>query len=160
MVVIALFFVAVPALRHRLVGGGAAVVSEEIEGTEGTFGGHVEEVVEEQDRFGDSFATDLREAFDRQDPASEPTQSESVAAATETESAENEEYSGNLIGVNINADPWAHVEVDGVYVGLTPLADVRLTPGLHRIRARLPDGKIVERDVQIDDANRHIAIAP
>jgi hypothetical protein len=69
-------------------------------------------------------------------------------------------YSGSLIPVDINADPWAHVEVDGVYVGLTPLADVRLTPGAHQIRARLPDGQVVERNVQVNSANRHIAIGP
>lgn len=55
-----------------------------------------------------------------------------------------------VVAVNINARPWAHIEVDGREVGLTPLADLPLSPGEHRFRARLPDGRVVERTASID----------
>jgi MSHA biogenesis protein MshM len=64
--------------------------------------------------------------------------------------------SGTL-AVNLNAVPWARVEIDGIDVGETPLAGVPLRPGPHAFRAYLPDGRIVERTVEIDAANRHVA---
>jgi MSHA biogenesis protein MshM len=60
------------------------------------------------------------------------------------------------LAVNVNAVPWARVEVDGVEVGETPLAGIPLLPGPHTFRAELPDGRIVERRVEIDAANRHV----
>lgn len=61
------------------------------------------------------------------------------------------------IQVNINATPWASIQVDGRDLGYTPLADVPLAPGPHRFRAELPDGRVVEREIEIDAANRHLA---
>jgi hypothetical protein len=46
--------------------------------------------------------------------------------------------------------------VDGRELGLTPLANVRLAPGAHRFRARLPDGRVVERVVRVDAYRTHI----
>jgi type II secretory pathway predicted ATPase ExeA len=63
---------------------------------------------------------------------------------------------GGTLGVNLNAVPWARVEIDGIEVGETPLAGVPLRPGPHAFRAHLPDGRIVERTVEIDAANRHV----
>jgi hypothetical protein len=60
------------------------------------------------------------------------------------------------VAVNLNARPWARVEVDGRELGLTPLANVRLAPGAHRFRARLPDGRVVERVVRVDAYRTHI----
>jgi hypothetical protein len=58
--------------------------------------------------------------------------------------------------VNVNASPWAVIEVDGIELGETPLAAVPLRPGPHAFRARLPDGRIVERTVEIGQGNRHV----
>ena len=59
--------------------------------------------------------------------------------------------------VHINATPWAHIEVDGRPLGVTPLGNVPLAAGPHDFRARLPDGRIVERRVDVTEARRHIA---
>ncbi|HVP29980.1 MAG TPA: AAA family ATPase [Myxococcota bacterium] len=60
------------------------------------------------------------------------------------------------VRVNINATPWATIQVDGIDLGETPLANVPLVPGPHRFVARMPDGRSVERTVQVDEKNRHI----
>ena len=60
------------------------------------------------------------------------------------------------IRVNLNAQPWAHIEVDGREVGVTPMADLQLTAGPHRFRARFPDGRVMERTVRIDALRDHI----
>jgi MSHA biogenesis protein MshM len=65
--------------------------------------------------------------------------------------------SPGTLPVNVNAVPWARIEVDGIEVGETPLAGVPLRPGPHTFRAELPDGRVVERRVVIDDAHRHVA---
>jgi hypothetical protein len=61
------------------------------------------------------------------------------------------------IPVNVNARPWARIEVDGVDVGVTPLAGLRLTPGSHRFRAAMPDGGVVERVEVITLDRRRVA---
>lgn len=63
---------------------------------------------------------------------------------------------GEPVRVNLNADPWAAVEVDGIDLGLTPLARVPLEPGRHVFRARMPDGRVVERQVVIGPTRRHV----
>ncbi|RIL01456.1 MAG: hypothetical protein DCC71_17660, partial [Proteobacteria bacterium] len=60
------------------------------------------------------------------------------------------------LGVSVNADPWAHVEVDGAPVGETPIAELPVPPGLHRFTARMPDGRVLEREVVIDERNRRV----
>jgi hypothetical protein len=54
------------------------------------------------------------------------------------------------IAVNFNATPWADLQIDGRGVGPTPLAGVQLTPGEHRVVARFPDGRVVERKIRVD----------
>jgi hypothetical protein len=61
------------------------------------------------------------------------------------------------IPVSLNARPWARIEVDGREVGITPLADLPMTPGLHRFRAHLADGRVVERALRIDAYRNHIS---
>ena len=61
------------------------------------------------------------------------------------------------LAVNVNASPWARVEIDGVEVGETPLAGIPLRPGPHTFRATLPDGRVLERTVEIDPDHRHVA---
>ena len=60
------------------------------------------------------------------------------------------------VSVAINATPWATIEIDGREVGETPLAGIMLPPGAHAFRARLPDGRVVERSVEIDAKNRFV----
>ncbi|NNL86474.1 MAG: AAA family ATPase [Myxococcales bacterium] len=148
VLVIALLFVAVPHLRQLILESPAIVQIEDFANTEGDFG----EVAAEE-RFSEpAFGVPV-------DANREPAEAEEQERIAE-EIAAIESGGGALVGVNINADPWAHVEVDGVYVGLTPLADVKLTPGAHRIRARLPGGEVIERSINVDAGNRHIALAP
>ncbi|HXV35562.1 MAG TPA: hypothetical protein VEC18_00335, partial [Myxococcota bacterium] len=59
--------------------------------------------------------------------------------------------------VSINATPWANIEVDGVDLGATPLANVPLVAGEHVFRARMPDGRVIERTLAIDAAQRFIS---
>ncbi|MGI9430904.1 MAG: hypothetical protein ACR2PQ_01735 [Myxococcota bacterium] len=61
------------------------------------------------------------------------------------------------IHVHINATPWAHIHVDGRPLGVTPLGNVPLPRGEHEFRAELPDGRILERQVDVSETRRHIA---
>jgi len=60
------------------------------------------------------------------------------------------------VSVQINANPWATILVDGEEVGITPLAGVSVGAGSHRFEAHFPDGRIVERVVEIDEVNRFV----
>jgi serine/threonine-protein kinase len=66
------------------------------------------------------------------------------------------EPTAELIAVDIEAVPWASVEVDGKYLGVTPLADVSLSPGRHIFRAQMPGGEIREHDVEVGATMRHV----
>jgi hypothetical protein len=58
--------------------------------------------------------------------------------------------------VQVNATPWATIEIDGRDFGETPLAGIPLPAGPHSFRARMPDGRVVERVVEIDAENRFV----
>lgn len=58
--------------------------------------------------------------------------------------------------VDINAVPWATIVVDGREVGATPIGDLSLAPGSHRIQARFGYGELVERTVEVSDENRRV----
>ena len=62
------------------------------------------------------------------------------------------------IPVDVNATPWATIEIDGKSLGETPLAGVPLVPGTHRFRATFPGGRVVERDVRIDARRRRVVL--
>ncbi len=49
--------------------------------------------------------------------------------------------------LSVNAQPWADIELDGKPVGQTPLGDVPISPGSHLVKAKLPDGRVLERRV-------------
>ena len=51
--------------------------------------------------------------------------------------------------VSVNARPWAVIEIDGVRVGETPLADVPVRAGRRRFIARMPDGSVMQRTVEV-----------
>jgi hypothetical protein len=61
------------------------------------------------------------------------------------------------LAVQINANPWANVEVDGIDLGVTPLANIPLFAGAHSFRVRMPDGRVIERTVEIDAERRFIS---
>ncbi|MGH0037265.1 MAG: AAA family ATPase [Myxococcota bacterium] len=95
-------------------------------------------------------------------PTAVPTGSATPSAATVTleegSEAEAEPLSGEIppVLVSVNAVPWARIEIDGVGVGVTPLADVPLDPGEHEFRAIFGDGREVVRSEKIDPLNRRI----
>ena len=63
----------------------------------------------------------------------------------------------DAVPVSFNSDPWAYIEVDGRLIGVTPIAAHPVTPGVHRVIASLPDGRVVEREIAIDaERNRRI----
>jgi hypothetical protein len=58
--------------------------------------------------------------------------------------------------ISLNADPWARIEIDGAPVGVTPIAALPVAPGRHRVTAHMPDGRVLEREVDVHDGNRRI----
>lgn len=60
------------------------------------------------------------------------------------------------VAVNVNATPWARIEVDGRAAGVTPLGGLRLTPGVHEFRATFPDGRAESRRIEVSESNRFI----
>jgi hypothetical protein len=61
------------------------------------------------------------------------------------------------VRVYVNARPWALIRVDGVDVGPTPLSHVRLAPGPHAFDAAFPDGRRLQRVVEIGDRHRFVS---
>ena len=61
------------------------------------------------------------------------------------------------LSVQVNATPWARIEVDGVDFGATPIADIPLLPGSHTFRARMSDGRKLEKVVEIDESRRFVS---
>jgi type II secretory pathway predicted ATPase ExeA len=59
--------------------------------------------------------------------------------------------------VQINASPWANVEVDGIDLGATPLANIPLFRGEHSFRVKMPDGRVIDRIVEIDAERRFVS---
>lgn len=60
------------------------------------------------------------------------------------------------VRVGINASPWARIELDGRPLGETPLGDVAVPAGVHHFRARMSDGRVLERRVEIGPDRRHV----
>jgi hypothetical protein len=50
--------------------------------------------------------------------------------------------------LSVNARPWAAIRLDGDPIGETPLGELRVAPGAHVVSATLPDGRVVERQVE------------
>ncbi len=80
-------------------------------------------------------------------PPPQPAPAQAAAAATPSVST---------VSVHLNASPWAFIQVDGVDLGPTPIADIPLLAGKHRFHARMPDGRVVERVVEVTEKNRFI----
>jgi len=81
-------------------------------------------------------------------PAPPPARVEAPVPRTAPEAA--------TFSVQVNARPWANIEVDGVDLGPTPIAGIALLAGQHRFRARMPDGRLIERVVDVTAENRFI----
>src|SRR5690606_21896116 len=79
------------------------------------------------------------------------------APAPPAEAAPEAAAAAEPVLVNVNARPWAHIAVDGEALGVTPLGNVPIEPGLRRIRAEMADGTVIEREVRIDAANRRVS---
>lgn len=62
-----------------------------------------------------------------------------------------------LVEVSVNARPWARIQVDGRDVGITPLSGLEMSPGRHLFRARLPDGRELEKTVHVDQYRDRIS---
>ncbi len=54
------------------------------------------------------------------------------------------------VTVAINAEPWARIWIDGRPLGETPLVDVPVALGKRAFCALFPDGRRVERTVDVD----------
>ncbi|MDP6540944.1 MAG: hypothetical protein QF410_15470, partial [Planctomycetota bacterium] len=67
---------------------------------------------------------------------------------------------GELVHVHFQSTPWARVSIDGEERGVTPLGNVALSPGVHRMHAQLADGRVVEREIHVDPSHRHVVVAP
>jgi len=85
-------------------------------------------------------------AADESAPGSEPA----AAPAVEAEPV-------RMARVSLNARPWARIQIDGRDRGLTPLADLPLEPGRHRLRAVLPGGRVVERALEIGSGDFYVS---
>ena len=59
------------------------------------------------------------------------------------------------IGTHAGATP-AEIFIDGKPRGLTPLPNVRVEPGRHRVRFRFADGRIVEKRVEVEGGERRV----
>ncbi|HVN36902.1 MAG TPA: hypothetical protein VMW19_01855 [Myxococcota bacterium] len=93
-------------------------------------------------------------------PVAAPAPPADVDASTEPAApeapTEPEPPPARTVRVSLNAEPWAHIAIDGRDVGVTPMADLELTEGSHRFRARFPDGRVMERTLRVDEARDHL----
>jgi hypothetical protein len=59
--------------------------------------------------------------------------------------------------VQVNARPWAWIQIDGEKVGATPLVAPDLTTGPHEFEATFPDGRRERRVVEIGRDARFVS---
>ena len=60
--------------------------------------------------------------------------------------------------LNVNATPWATIEIDGETVGETPLGELPIAAGSHELRATLPDGTVLERTIEVGDEDLFLVL--
>jgi hypothetical protein len=90
-------------------------------------------------------------------PAAMVESFEFLESAERTEKVEAVQTGTAEVAVSINARPWARIRVDGQDVGITPLANLKLSPGPHRFHARLSDGRVFERTMHVDEYRDRIS---
>jgi hypothetical protein len=61
------------------------------------------------------------------------------------------------VRVQVNARPWARIRIDGVDVGPTPLSRP-LTPGVYSFDAEFPDGRRVQKRIDVGPAQRFVSL--
>jgi hypothetical protein len=59
-----------------------------------------------------------------------------------------------LVPVRVSAEPGARIEVDGKGVGSAPLDELRVPVGRRRFVARLPDGSVLQRTVDVESGGQ------
>jgi hypothetical protein len=58
--------------------------------------------------------------------------------------------------LSVNARPWAEIHLDGQPLGETPLGELPVAPGSHVVSATLPDGRVVERNVEAQGGDVYV----
>lgn len=61
--------------------------------------------------------------------------------------------------VQVNARPWAWIQIDGEAVGVTPLVLRGLAAGAHEFEATFPDGRRERRSVEIGPDSRFVSFS-
>ncbi|HKC50740.1 MAG TPA: AAA family ATPase [Myxococcota bacterium] len=61
------------------------------------------------------------------------------------------------VDVQVNARPWARVRINGVDAGATPLRQ-RLAPGTYQLEASFPDGRTIQREIDVDGERRFVSL--
>ena len=90
-------------------------------------------------------------------PSGEAARPLAVAAATTSATAAPPAAAApEPVRVHVNARPWARISVDGEEIGVTPLGNVPIEPGVRRFRAELADGRVIEREVEIGSTSRRV----
>jgi type II secretory pathway predicted ATPase ExeA len=84
---------------------------------------------------------------ERTEPADASAQSESTKLAP----------APAPIRVAVNSDPWSDVEVDGEAAGSTPFT-IDLSPGSHRLRASMADGRVVEKQIEVAPGENRVVL--
>jgi hypothetical protein len=59
--------------------------------------------------------------------------------------------------VQVNAQPWARIRIDGQSVGVTPLIRRNVPSGEHEFEATFPDGRKLRRKVEIGPDSRFVS---
>ena len=62
--------------------------------------------------------------------------------------------------INLNADPWATIEIEGRSLGETPIGNLRLPRGDYEVRAIFPDGTSQVRHVVADGNEQYVSFRP
>jgi hypothetical protein len=62
-----------------------------------------------------------------------------------------------LVNLQVNARPWAQVRINGVSVGPTPLVHP-LVPGVYQLEAEFPNGRRVERRIDVGPERRFVSL--
>jgi type II secretory pathway predicted ATPase ExeA len=58
--------------------------------------------------------------------------------------------------LSVNAQPWAEIQLDGRPVGETPIGELPIAPGPHRLRAILPGGRVIERSIEAQAGDLYV----
>jgi hypothetical protein len=94
-------------------------------------------------------------------PPATPAPTEADAAITTSDPPILERVAPTgAVDLVINAMPEAHVWIDGVALGNTPLARVLVRPGPHRVDARFADGRRRSFDVEVSPTGGALFLQP